>query len=155
MHISNMKCDSYQVAPPCLDPISYIISVMQRAKPVRTRTPPHLWKDLLHRHDVKEGTTNPASGTVIDVIDIFLQFDADTFPCALRDTIYGGIGSTFVLLERAMALDHVLTHESLPGSSERDTMNCPGLSPTQLNSTQLRLASRTFPSRLDSTHYTM
>ena len=50
---------------------------------------------------------------------------ASSFPCTLDDSTYGGMGSTFPILERAMAFNHALHDDALPGSSDHGTMDCP------------------------------
>ena len=110
--------------PPCLNPITYVIDVMQRARAARACSIPRLWKDLLTYHAL---STNIAGhgATAIDMLNIFSLFDVNSFPCTLPDPVYGGMGSTFVVLERAMAFDHALASESFSGTSDRDTMDCP------------------------------
>ena len=110
--------------PPCLNPITYINDVMQRARAARACSIPRLWKDLLTYHALSANITGHST-TAIDMLDIFSLFDVNSFPCTLPDPVYGGMGSTFVVLERAMAFDHALASESFSGTSDRGTMDCP------------------------------
>ena len=110
--------------PPCLNPVTHVIGVMRQARTARACSVPRLWKDLLAYHAL---SANVAGHGVpgIDILDVFSQFDDDSFPCTLPDPVYGGMGSKFVILERAMAFDHALTSEAFPGTSNHGTMDCP------------------------------
>ena len=110
--------------PPCLNPVTYAIDVMRRARAARACSIPRLWKDLLAYHALSANIAGHGT-PVIDILDVFSLFDVDSFPCTLPDPVYGGVGSKFVILERAMAFDHALTSESFSGTSDRDTMDCP------------------------------
>ena len=110
--------------PPCLNPVTHVIDVMRRARTARACSIPRLWKDLLAYHALSANVAGRGT-PVIDILDVFSQFDDDSFPCTLPDPIYGGIGSKFVILERAMAFDHALTSDAFPGTSNHDTMDCP------------------------------
>jgi hypothetical protein len=68
-------------SPPYMDPVSYIIETMRRAKEARLCVPPRLWKDLLGYHKIGEGMMNPVTGSSLDVIDTFSRFDSASFPC--------------------------------------------------------------------------
>jgi hypothetical protein len=59
------------------------------------------------------------------MLDVFSQFNDASFPCTKADPIYGGLGSEFTILERAMAFDHALASDAFPGTSDHDTMDCP------------------------------
>jgi hypothetical protein len=117
--------------PPCLDPVSYVIATVRRARDARLCAPPRLWKDLPHFHGIREGITHPVSGLVIDFIDTFSRFHSASFPCAPDDSAYGGIGSTFAVLERGLALDYALAHDAFLGMSDDSTMDCACVSDTQ------------------------
>ena len=108
-----------------MDPVSFIIETMRRAKEARLCAPPRLWKDLLGYHQIGEGMMNPKTGSSLDVITTFSQFDNESFPCMKSDQEYGGLGSTFAVLERAAAIDHALRSDPFPGLSNCDTMDCP------------------------------
>ena len=110
--------------PPCPDPIAFVIDVTQRARTARACGIPRLWKDLLHYHTLTANVIGHGALT-FDMLDVFSSFDVDSFPCTLPDPIYGGVGSKFVILERAMAFEHALTSEAFPGVSDEDTMDCP------------------------------
>ena len=45
--------------PPCLNPVTHITEVMQRANTARVCGPPRLWHGLLTYHAVSENATNP------------------------------------------------------------------------------------------------
>ena len=111
--------------PPCLHPVRHIIEVMRKARTVRACNPPRRWHDLLAYHAIGVNVTNPVDASTMDILDVFARFDDASFPCTLDDSTYGGMGSTFPILERAMAFHHALHDEALPGSSNRDTMDCP------------------------------
>ena len=108
-----------------MDPMAHIIEVMGQAKATRFCAPPRLWKDLLGYHHIWEGMINPISGSSFDIIDTFSQFDSESFPCTEEGLVYGGLGSTFAVLERIVAIDHALQHGPFPGLSNRDTTDCP------------------------------
>ena len=52
--------------------------------------------------------TNPVDNSTMDMLDVFSSFDDISFPCTLDDSTYGGMGSKFPVLERAMAFNHAL-----------------------------------------------
>ena len=110
--------------PPCLNPVTYVIDVMRRTHTVRACSVPRLWQDLLAYHALSANVAGQGAPTV-DILDVFSQFDDDSFPCTLPDPVYGGMGSKFVILERAMAFDHALTSEAFSGTSNHDTVDCP------------------------------
>ena len=68
---------------------------------------------------------NPKTGSSLDAIATFSRFDNESFPCMETDQEYGGLGSTFAVLERAAAIDHALRSDPFPGLSNCDTMDCP------------------------------
>ena len=111
--------------PPCMDPVTYVIETMSRAKEARLCAPPRLWKDLLGYHQIGGGMISPKTGSSLDVIGTFSQFGNGSFPCTKADLVYGGLGSKFAVLERAMAVDHALRSDPFPGLSNCDTMDCP------------------------------
>ena len=111
--------------PPYMDPVSFIIETMRRAKEARLCAPPRLWKDLPGYHQIGEGMMNPKAGSSLDVITTFSQFDNEPFPCMKTDQEYCGLGSTFAVLERAAAIDHALRSDPFPGLSNCDTMDFP------------------------------
>ena len=110
--------------PPCLNPITFIIDVTRRARMARACSIPRLWKDLLTYHALSANVVGHGP-LAFDMLDVFSSFDVDSFPCTLPDPVYEGIGSKFVILERAMAFEHALTSEAFPGMSDQDTMDCP------------------------------
>ena len=55
--------------PPCLNPITYIIDVMQRARAARACSVPRLWKDLLTYHALSANIAGHST-TAIDTLDI-------------------------------------------------------------------------------------
>ena len=101
--------------PPYMDPVSFIIETMNRANEARLCAPPRLWKDLLSYHQIGEGMLNPKTGSPLDVTATFSRFDNEPFPCMETDQEYGGLGSTFAVLERATAIDHALRSDPFPG----------------------------------------
>ena len=109
--------------PPCLDPVAHITDVMRRAHTARACSVPRLWQDLLAYHALNANVTSQGAPT-IDILGVFSQFDDDSFPCTMPDPVYRGLGSKFVVLERAMAFDHALTSEAFPGMSNHGTMDC-------------------------------
>jgi len=52
---------------------------------------------------------NPKTGSSLDAIDTFFQFGNESFPCTKADLVYGGLGSKFAVLERAMAAESAFT----------------------------------------------
>ena len=61
-----------------------------------------------------------------------------------------------MLLKRAMAFDHVLSHESFPGSSDSDTMDCPCVSREIGGGDPTRLCSMALPgSTVQSGNYSI
>ena len=111
--------------PPSLHPVTHITDVMRKARSIRACTPPRLWHDLLAYHAISVHVTNPVGNSTVDMLDVFSEFDDISFPCTESDPTYGGIGSNFSIIERAMAFDHALRNDALPGSSNHDTMDCP------------------------------
>ena len=106
--------------------MAHITVVIQQAQTARSCAPPpsRLWKDLLGYHGIGEGMTNPTNGLSIDIVDTFSQFDNNSFPCTAEDPTYGGLGSEFKILERAMAINHAMTHDPFSGRSDHVTMDC-------------------------------
>jgi len=82
-----------------------------------------LWHGLLAYHAVGVNVTNPVGNSTVGILDVFSEFDDISFPCTTPDPTYGGMGSNFSILERAMAFDHALRNDALPGSSNHGTMD--------------------------------
>ena len=97
----------------------------EKRAPFVHAAPPRLWHDLLAYHAIGVNITNPVGNSTMDILDVFSEFDDISFPCTTTDPTYGGMGSNFSILERAMAFDHALRSDALPGSSNHDTMDCP------------------------------
>ena len=96
-----------------MDPVAFVIETMSRAKEARLCAPPRLWKDLLGYHQIGEGMINPKTGSSLDAIDTFSQFDNGSFPCTKADLVYGGLGSKFAVLERAIVVSSKATGGAL------------------------------------------
>ena len=111
--------------PPCLNPITFAIDVTRRARTARACSIPRLWKKGLLTYHALSANVVGHGAPAFDILDVFSLFDVDSFPCTLPDPVYDGIGSKFVILERAMAFEHALTSEAFPGMSDRGTMDCP------------------------------
>ena len=62
--------------------------MVRRAHTARAYSVPRLWQDLLAYHALSANVAGQGIPT-IDILNVFSQFDGDSFPCTLPDPVYG------------------------------------------------------------------